>query len=103
MNSLPVKVSYKTREGSQFYEATVRIPGIRPTKLVRRSDGSTQFPTRSAVLTSARSLARRLGFVDGVDTGYCSGTVTKTATKTATKVATKTATKKRKRTTVTAK
>ena len=94
MSSLPIKVSCKTREGSQFYEATVRIPGIRPTKLVRRSDGSTQFPSRSAVLTSARSLARRLGFVDGVDTGYCSATVTKTTTKT---------TKSRKRTTVTAK
>lgn len=70
MSQMPVKVSTRTVEGTAVYEATVQIPGIRPTKLVRKADGSTRFPSRSAALTSARSLARQLGYTDGVeDTG----------------------------------
>lgn len=71
MSQMPVKVSTRTVEGASVYEATVQIPEIRPTKLVRKADGSTRFPSRSAALTSARSLAKKLGYVDGVeDTGH---------------------------------
>ena len=70
MSQMPVKVSTRTVEGTSVYEATVQIPEIRPTKLVRKADGSTRFPSRSAALTSARSLAKKLGYSDGVeDTG----------------------------------
>jgi hypothetical protein len=66
MNQMPIKVSSKSFDGTNVYEGTVNIPGIKPTKLVRKADGTTRFVSRSAVLTSARSLAKRLGYTDGV-------------------------------------
>lgn len=65
-SALPVKISSTNRDGEQKFQATVSIPGVKPTKLVRKSDDSTLFGTRSAAVTSARSLAKRLGF-DGVE------------------------------------
>jgi hypothetical protein len=38
--------------------------GGRPFKLVRKSDDSTQFPTRSAVVGAARNFAKTYGFAD---------------------------------------
>ena len=40
------------------------IAGLKPTKLARRSDGSTQFPTRAAVTTAAKALAKSIGYSD---------------------------------------
>lgn len=65
-SSLQVKVTSRTREGSEEWQGTVTIPGLRPTKLVRKSDGSLVFASRSSVLTSARSLAKKFGF-DGLE------------------------------------
>ncbi len=55
-NTLNVTV----RETTNGVEGTVSIPGLRSTKLARK-DGSTTFPNSSALKTTARSLANRLG------------------------------------------
>lgn len=55
-NTLNVTVS----ETKGSYEGVVSIPGLRNTKLVRK-DGTTLFPTTSALKTTARGLATRLG------------------------------------------
>lgn len=55
-NTLNVTV----KETNGNYEGTVSISGLRNTKLVRK-DGSTLFPTTSALKTTARGLATRLG------------------------------------------
>lgn len=63
-NTLSVRLSsHKTGEESWF-EGTVSIVGLKPTKLARRSDGNTRFPTKSAVSGAARNLAKSLGFSD---------------------------------------
>lgn len=66
MSLLQVKVSQKTKDGQSFFEGTVTIPGAKPTKLVKKADQTTQFSNRSGVLTTARSLAKNLGF-EGID------------------------------------
>lgn len=66
MSSLPLKVSERKQDGKTVFEGTVTIPGAKPTKLVKKSDQTTQFGTRSGLLTTARSFAKKLGF-DGVD------------------------------------
>lgn len=66
MSTLSVKLKSKTVEGQEVWEGTVAIPGVKPTKLVRKSDNKTQFGSRRAVMTSARSLAKKIGF-EGVE------------------------------------
>jgi len=63
-NTLSVRVASRKSETGEWYEGTVSIAGLKPTKLARRSDGSTQFPTKSAVSGAARNLAKSLGFTD---------------------------------------
>jgi hypothetical protein len=63
-NALSVRVASRKTEAGEYYEGTVSIAGLKPTKLARRSDGSTQFPTKSAVSGAARNLAKSLGFAD---------------------------------------
>lgn len=65
--NLEVKVSSRKTSSGEAYEGTVSISGVRPTKLVRRADGATQFATKSAVMTSARTLAKQLGFASAVE------------------------------------
>lgn len=61
-NELQVKVSER-QEGTQtWYEGTVSICGLKPTKLARKSDGSTRFATRSSITGAARTLATSLGY-----------------------------------------
>lgn len=88
-NTLSVRVSSRKSESGDCYEGTVTIAGLKPTKLARRSDGGTQFPTRSAVSGAARNLAKALGFtdIDVVDTTKAPVKVKAKTTK-ATKVAT---------------
>jgi hypothetical protein len=63
-NTLSVRLnSRKTAEG-EYFEGTANICGARPTKLVRRADNTTQFPTRSAVMGAARNFAKTYGFTD---------------------------------------
>ena len=63
-NTLSVKVSSRKSATSEWYEGTVSIAGLKPTKLARRADGSTQFPTKSALSGAARNLAKSLGYSD---------------------------------------
>ena len=63
-NVLTVKVSNRKTSTAEWYEGTVSINGLKPTKLARRADGSTQFPSKSALSTAARNLAKTLGFSD---------------------------------------
>lgn len=61
-NELQVKVSERQSGSEQWYEATVSICGLQPTKLARKSDGSTRFTTRSSLTGAARNLAKTLGY-----------------------------------------
>ena len=63
-NTLSVRVTNRKNESGDFFEGTVSIAGLKPTKLSRKSDGSTQFPTKSALSGAARNLAKSLGFAD---------------------------------------
>lgn len=67
-NTLSVKLSTRKTETGDVFEGTVDIVGLKPTKLARRSDGSTQFPTKSALSGAARNLAKSLGFSEVVVT-----------------------------------
>ena len=54
------KLTVNVRQGKAGYEGTVQLPGLKSTKLVRK-DGSTTFPSSSAVKTVARSVGANLG------------------------------------------
>lgn len=86
-NTLSVKLASRKSGEASWYEGTVSIAGLKPTKLARRSDGSTQFPTKSAVSGAARNLAKSLGFsdVDLADSAAAPKAAKKSATKTASK------------------
>lgn len=92
-NTLSVKVASRKSETGEWYEGTVSIAGLKPTKLARRSDGSTQFPTKSAVSGAARNLAKSLGFSD-VDLADSSKPALKKAAKKSSVKKTKTTTSK---------
>lgn len=64
MNLLQVRVNARNTGSTQTWEGTVSIPGLKPTKLVRRSDNSTSFAAKSAVVNASRTLARSLNFSD---------------------------------------
>ena len=64
-NSLNVRISSRNTNNTTVWQGTANIPGLRPSRIVGKSTNSTEFSSRSAVLTSARNLARSLGF-DGV-------------------------------------
>ena len=64
INTMTVRVANRKTESGQYFEGTVSIAGLKPTKLARRSDGSTQFPTRAAVTTAAKALAKSIGYSD---------------------------------------
>jgi hypothetical protein len=62
-NSLKVKVKSKTTtDGQETWEGTVTVPGLKPSKLVRKADGKTEFSSRSAVNQAAKNLGKSLGF-----------------------------------------
>ena len=64
-NTLSVRItSRKGTTGAEVYEGTVTLCGGRPFKLERKTDKSTQFPTRSAVVGAARNFAKSYGFSD---------------------------------------
>jgi hypothetical protein len=62
--TMAVRVASRKTESGQYFEGTVSIAGLKPTKLARRSDGSTQFSTRAAVTTAAKALAKSIGYSD---------------------------------------
>jgi membrane-bound ClpP family serine protease len=62
--TLSVRISVTKRPNGDVYEGTASPVGARPTKLVRKADNSTQFPTRSAVVANARNWAKSHGYND---------------------------------------
>ena len=62
MNTLPVRLASRSVEGREMWTITAYLPGARPTTVIRRSDNSTTFGTRSAATTAANNFARSLGF-----------------------------------------
>lgn len=99
-NTLSVKVVGRKTDSGEYYEGTVSITGLKPTKLARRSDGSTQFPSKSAVSGAARNLAKALGFadVDVTDTTVPKKVAAKTSAKTTKPTLSMTTTPKAKKT-----
>ena len=61
-NTLTVRLSsHKTADG-EYYEATADICGLRPTKIVRRTDNTTRFPTKSSAQGAIRNFAKDYNF-----------------------------------------
>ena len=64
-NALQVKVATKTSDdGQTWWEGTVSLEGVKPTKLARKSDGNVRFATRSALVGAARRFAERHAYSD---------------------------------------
>ena len=59
--NLGLSIKQKKTATGVTWEGTVSIQGMKPTKLVR-STGQSEFSSRATLMTSARSLAKRLGF-----------------------------------------
>ncbi len=68
-NSLNVRISSRSSNNQTVWQGTATIPGLKPSRIVGKSTNSTEFSTRSAVLTSARNLAKSLGFNGIVEAG----------------------------------
>jgi hypothetical protein len=59
---LDVNVNSTKFANCDYFEGTVRVDGLRPTKIEKRADGSTRFQTKSALITAAKCLANNLGY-----------------------------------------
>ena len=58
--NISVAVKSRTTGGKSYYEGTVSINGLQPTKLVK-ADGCSHYSTSRAVEQAAERLATRLG------------------------------------------
>jgi hypothetical protein len=82
MSTLKVKVSEKNSNNEKWYEGTVSIAGLKPTKLARKSDGNTKFTSRSAATGAAKKLAESMGYtVDFEEAAQAKKTPAKKAAK----------------------
>jgi hypothetical protein len=86
-NALEVKVTARKGDGQEWWEGTVTLDGVKPTKLTRKSDGMTRFTTKSAVQGAARRFAERYGY-SGADFGTEAKPAVKKAAKRSAKPAT---------------
>lgn len=67
-NTITVEIKERTKGTEKWFEGTVALRGVRPTKLVRVSDQSFRFASTSSLRSAARSFAKRFGFtVEYVD------------------------------------
>ena len=66
-NTLNVTIKERTKGEDTWFEGVVTLPGLKPTKLVRKSDQSVRFGSTSAVRTSARNLAKQFGYTAEVE------------------------------------
>lgn len=66
-NELPVTIGTTSRDKVPYYTATIELPGVEPARIVKRRDGSPRFRSRAAALSSARHVARRLGYTGVVE------------------------------------
>lgn len=63
---LQVRVTTRQSGSKQWYEGVVSIQGLKPT-LLAKTDGTTQFTTRSSITGVARNLAKTLGYAGVVE------------------------------------
>ena len=92
MTTIATKVTNRTtKDGTPYWESTVTVPGAKPTKLVRKSDGSTQYSTKSAATQACKKFATSVGM-----TTECASscTTTKAAAKKSSTAKKKTAAKR---------
>ena len=62
MTTIATKVTSRTAtDGSPYWESTVTVPGAKPTKLVKKSDGCTHFSTKSAATQASKKFAASVG------------------------------------------
>ena len=61
-NELAVTINSKRQNKALYYTATIELPGVEPARIIKRRDGSPQYRSRAAALSSARRVARRLGY-----------------------------------------
>lgn len=55
-------LSRKNKDGNEYYEGLVTLPVSNLTTVkVQKSDGTTKFSTRSALMQAANSAAKKLG------------------------------------------
>lgn len=95
MSTVTVKVKQTTKQDTTGFEGTVQLQGTRPTKLVRK-DGTTLFPTTSALKSSARAFAKRINATVEYDEPAKKAAKTSVKSKTSkTTTAKKTTTKKK--------
>lgn len=80
-NTLSVRITSRKTDAGEVFEGTVTLADATPFKLIRKADRTTRFPTRSAVIASARNFAKSYGFVD-VNFGDTTATKPKVAAKT---------------------
>ena len=59
---LPVTISAKRQNKVLYYTATIELPGVEPARIIKRRDSSPKYRSRAAALSSARRVARRLGY-----------------------------------------
>lgn len=59
---LDVNVNATRFANCDYFEGTVCVSGLKPTKLEKRADGTTRFQTKSALITAAKCLANNLGY-----------------------------------------
>jgi hypothetical protein len=61
MTDVTLKISTTTtKNGNQTYTGTIAIPGLKPTRVVRK-DQTSEFGSRSALMATARNVASNLG------------------------------------------
>lgn len=62
-DSMKLRVSCRKTASCEYYEGTVTLPvsNLAPTRL-QKSDGTTKFATRSALLQAANSAAKKMGY-----------------------------------------
>jgi hypothetical protein len=68
-NKLMYKIlTKKDKNGVEYHEGVITLPGLKPTKLVK-ADGTSQFTTRATVGNAARNVAKRLNLEAQVEEG----------------------------------
>lgn len=94
MTTIATKVTNRTtKDGTPYWESTVTVPGAKPTKLVRKSDGSTQYSTKSAATQACKKFATSVGMTTECASS-CPPTTAKAAAKKSSTAKKKTAAKR---------
>ena len=72
-NLLPVRIRESKKDGVSYYDGTVELAGVLPTKITKSRSRETKFSSRTTLTQSANSFAKRHGY-SGVDTDTAKST-----------------------------